>query len=103
MRNRTLALGAATLACALGPGSSVAAADQTIHQNAGAVQVGDVTANAPVRVASRGGPSAAGPAAGGGSQSVSHSVGAAQVGTAAANAPVSVASRGGPSSAGPAA
>jgi hypothetical protein len=95
MRRSPLALGASVLALALmaGPAAADPGPGQTVDSSAGVAQVGAVTVDAPVRVASDGNSPAAGVSAGG-PQTTSESAGAAQVGPVDANAPVRVLSDG---------
>jgi hypothetical protein len=95
MRRSALALGASVIALALtaGPAAADPAPGQTVTDTAGAVQVGAVGVNAPVRVASDGESSATGVTAGG-PQATGDSTGAAQVTSVHAGAPVRVLSDG---------
>jgi len=95
MQRSALALGASVIALALmaGPAFAEPGVGQTVDDSTGALQVGAVAVDVPVRVASDGnsatpGVSAAGP------QTTGDSTGAAQVGAVDADAPVRVLSDG---------
>jgi hypothetical protein len=92
MRRSSLALGASMIALALTAGPAAAEPRaQTVGDSTGAVQVGAVAVDVPVRVLSDGNDTApAAPAAG--TQSTADSTAAAQIGPVHANAPVRVAS-----------
>src|SRR5918994_1562673 len=99
MRRSSLVLGASMLTVALGGGNAVAATPPVVQEvtgTIGAVQVGSVAIEAPVRVASPGdtvapAPAPASPAA---PQSTQNSVGTAQAGSVSVRAPVRVLSSG---------
>src|SRR3954447_21759253 len=95
MRRTVLALGASTLALALGAGPAQAAPDaiQSVNDSTGAAQVGAVTVDTPIRVASDGDSQPAG-ATVAGPQTTTDSTGAAQVSSVDASAPVRVLSDG---------
>jgi hypothetical protein len=95
MKLSALALGASVLALALtaGPAAAEPGVGQTVDDSTGAAQVGAVSVDAPVRVASDGESTTAGTSAGG-PQTTGESTGAAQVTSVDANAPVRVLSDG---------
>jgi hypothetical protein len=95
MRRSALALGASVLALALtaGPAAADPVPGQSATDTTGAVQVGAVAVNAPVRVASDGDGSTTGVTAGG-PQTTGDSTGSAQVTSVHADAPVRVLSDG---------
>jgi hypothetical protein len=95
MKRSALALGASVLALALtaGPAAAEPGVGQTVDDSTAAAQVGAVSIDAPVRVASDGDSTTAGASAGG-PQTTGESTGAAQVTSVDANAPVRVMSDG---------
>jgi hypothetical protein len=95
MKRSALALGASVIALALtaGPAAAEPGVGQTVDDSTGAAQVGAVSVDAPVRVASDGDSTTAGASAGG-PQTTGGSTGAAQVTSVDANAPVRVLSDG---------
>src|SRR5215208_3287710 len=95
MKRSALALGASVLALALtaGPAAAEPGVGQTVDDSTAGAQVGAVSVDAPVRVASDGDSSTAGASAGG-AQTTGESTGAVQVTSVDANAPVRVLSDG---------
>ena len=101
MKRSALALGASMLVLALtaGPAAADPELGQTVEGSTGTAQVGAVSVDAPVRVASDGDSTAAGASAGG-PQTTGDSTGAAQVTSADVDAPVRVLSDGNDAEAG---
>jgi len=95
MKRSALALGASVLALALtaGPAAAEPGVGQTVDDSTAAAQVGAVSVDAPVRVASDGDSTTAGAGAGG-AQTTGDSTGAAQATSVDVNAPVRVLSDG---------
>ena len=95
MKRSVLALGASVLALALtaGPAAAEPGVGQTVDDSTAAAQVGAVSVDAPVRVASDGDSATTGASAGG-PQTTGESTGAAQATSVDANAPVRVLSDG---------
>jgi hypothetical protein len=95
MKRSVLALGASVLALALtaGPAAAEPGVGQTVDDSTAAAQVGAVSVDAPVRVASDGDSTTTGASAGG-PQTTGESTGAAQATSVDANAPVRVLSDG---------
>src|ERR671921_2507970 len=104
MKRSALALGASVIALALmaGPAAAEPGVGQTVDGSTGALQVGAVAADVPVRIASDGDSATTG-ASGAGTQTTRDSTGAAQVGAVDADAPVRVLSDGDDAAGGPSA